>query len=34
VESLKQLVDIYKEIDVRMHAIYANVIHIGRSGYG
>jgi hypothetical protein len=26
-ESLKQLVAIYKEIDVRMHAIYANVIH-------
>ena len=24
-ESLKQLVAIYKEIDVRMHAIYANV---------
>jgi len=26
-ESLKQLVAIYKEIDVRMHAIHANVIH-------
>jgi hypothetical protein len=27
VESLKQLVTIYKDIDVRMHAIYANIIH-------
>ena len=26
-ESLKQLVDLYKEIDVRMHTIYGNVIH-------
>jgi hypothetical protein len=26
-ESLKQLVDIYKDIDVRMHTIYGNVIH-------
>jgi len=26
-EPLKQLVDLYKDIDVRMHAIYANVIH-------
>jgi hypothetical protein len=26
-ESLKHLVDLYKDIDVRMHAIYANVIH-------
>jgi hypothetical protein len=26
-KSLKQLVDIDKGIDVRMHAIYANVIH-------
>jgi hypothetical protein len=26
-ESLKQLVDLYKDIDVRMHSIYANVIH-------
>ena len=28
VESLKQLVDIYKGVDVRRHAIYANVINI------
>jgi hypothetical protein len=27
VESLKQLVTIYKEIDVRMHALDANIIH-------
>jgi len=26
-ESLKQLVDISKDIDVRMHTIYSNVIH-------
>jgi len=26
-ESLKQLVDICKDIDVRMHTIYGNVIH-------
>jgi hypothetical protein len=26
-ESLKQLVDLYKDIDVRMHTIYGNVIH-------
>ena len=26
-ESLKQLVDINKDIDVRMHAICVNVIH-------
>jgi hypothetical protein len=27
VESLRQLVDIYEDIDVRMHTIYANFIH-------
>ena len=26
-ESLKQLVDISKDIDVRIHTIYGNVIH-------
>jgi hypothetical protein len=26
-QSLKQLVDIYKDIDVRMHTMYGNVIH-------
>jgi hypothetical protein len=26
-ESLKQLVEIYKDIDVRMHTMYGNVIH-------
>jgi hypothetical protein len=26
-ESLKQLVDIYKDIDVRMHTVCVNVIH-------
>ena len=26
-ESLEQLMHLYKDIDVRMHAIYANVIH-------
>jgi hypothetical protein len=26
-QSLKQLVDIYKDIDVRMHTMYDNVIH-------
>jgi hypothetical protein len=26
-QSLKQLVDIYRDIDVRMHTMYGNVIH-------
>jgi hypothetical protein len=26
-QSLKQLVDIYKDIDVHMHTMYGNVIH-------
>jgi hypothetical protein len=26
-QSLKQLVEIYKDIDVRMHTMYGNVIH-------
>jgi hypothetical protein len=26
-ESLKQLVDIYKDIDVRLNTMYGNVVH-------
>lgn len=26
-QSLKQLVDIYKDIDLRMHTMYGSVIH-------